>query len=478
MNLKEDMHSTLVRRLSRWIDNPNVLDKAVDILERWYGAEFMSDEEIRQMDNSEFYNDVLDLAFAASDTQEANIIRKALGYEPYTEKADKNTDAGAYKTKSNHYEAPEKKKSKKLGLSIGDVVALNPNSAWSPDPKKAAGLYAVVTAIKVDDTVSVEAENGTVYRLFDINQFAKIKEGLEPHTGPKWDADIKQRATFYVGQDKYDAHEILQLMAKEYQTTPEEISRITGLKESFHDDQIKAKVKAQAKANNRAALGNLAKGMVNKSPAAKAVANRMGVKTEKEDADYDEDYYYSEGNKVRLNPNVSESFEGDIATIKGVAGNHIMVEVAEGIIPVLRSDIKEAFEDDDWQAQVDAEMANDDPEEIASFEAMDKEHGLDFENADDEIVDNIVDAVARRTGISFEDVLDNYPYDEILDRFETFGQDTDATVDSLVDQIENYGEEETSNAYDVDSSEPLFPEDEDEFDPRGREDMPPPGYGA
>ena len=320
------------------------------------------------------------------------------------ERADKNTDAGSYKTKSNHYEAPEKKKSKKLDLSIGDVVALNPNSAWSPDPKKATGLYAVVTAIKTDDTVSVEAENGSVYKLFDINQFVKVK----------------------------------------------------GMKESFATDQVKTKVKTDAKKNNKAALGNLAKGLVNKSPAAKVVANRMGIKTEKEDSDYDEDYYYSEGNKVRLNPNVSESFEGDVGTIRSVVGKHIMVEVeGQGIAPILRTDIKEAVggNDENWNA-------------------FDEPAGDDSDAASDEIVDNIVTSIAARTGLDFETVLDNCSYEDVLDAFEASGQDTDAAVEFLVDQIQNTQEGPSEDW----ETEPMFDDDED-FDPRGREDMPPPGYG-
>jgi len=631
-----------------------------------------------------------------------------------TEKADKNTNAGNYQTKSNKYDPKEVKKSKLLDLSVGDVVVLNPQAAFSPIPgKSATGLYAVVTKIKSNDSVSVEAENGSVYNISNKNQFAKVKgmkEGLEPHTGPKWDADIKQRATFYVGQDKYDAHEILQLMAKEYQTTPEEISRITGLKEDFRSDQIKAKVKADAKARDRGALGNMAKGLVTKSPAIDYTAQRvLGVRSDA-DKERDEDYYYGEGNKVRLQPNVSESVKGDIGIIRSVVGKHIMVEIeGQGIIPVLRSDIKEAYagiddawfraypgfvtlvddigipespedeeaffaevqdrlpdiplrilkiyldrylhEDDDlpygredmpppgfqeafreasklpgfdtkarganwalvqkpngnlglflnmpqnqaialkkrvlqslgikdfkqvggkwckdevvknglkksmlpshWEFPMDVSLqlmeiltslpkkmggmgkeytqlnkelgqmapgtpggvadpdwsdmkedrrvreavgdskpidyndpdekayrkaslrawnngedmigitdedrvddenwnafdkpTGDDPEELASFDAWDKEHGLNAEDeVNDGIVDNIVDAVSRRSGVSYETILDNYPYEEILDTFEMFDQDTDATIDSLVDQIMNYGEEPAMNDY-------------------------------
>ncbi len=406
------------------------------------------------------------------------------------ERADKNTDAGNYQTKSNHYEAPEKKKSKKLDLSIGDVVALNPNSAWSPDPKKATGLYAVVTSIKTDDTVSVEAENGTVYKLFDINQFAKIKENLEPHTGPKWDADIKQRATFYVGQDKYDAHEILQLMAKEYQTTPEEISRITGLKESITTD----KVKADAKKSNKAALGNLAKGVIDKSPAAKAVANRAGVSTVPGGKDYDADYYYAEGDKVRIDPKFSESEKGDVGIVKAITEKFVMVEIeGQGVVPVLRTDIKEAFGDNDENWNAFDEPTGDDPDELAAFAAYDDPDEPDEfaayddneeDQVNDEIVDNIVDAVSREIGISYEEVLDTYSYDEILDAFETYDHDTDATVRFIASSItDDPAEMKSFEDWDNDhglnvgfEDDPMFPEDEE--DPRGREDMPPPGYGA
>jgi len=331
------------------------------------------------------------------------------------ERADKNTDAGNYQTKSNHYEAPEKKTSKKLDLSLGDVVVLNPRAAWSPDAKVSAGLYGVVTSIKSDDSVSVEAENGSVYKLLNKNQFAKVKGMKEAESKKvKIVASGKEDTpTWHLmasdGSSLSDMFFDTKDQAKAYADKKGYI-----IEESVEEDEIRNKTKMHAKQSNKNALGNLGKNLAAESPATDAAQQRI-LGTKKDDKDYDEDYYYSEGDRVRLNPKVSESVQGDLGIVRKVTEKHLMVEIeGQGIVPVLEEDIDDIYDEGEV------------PEEMA-----------DEGNIDDEIVDNIISSIILQTGMDANEVYDLITPEDILDAFEDSGQDTDATVSFLVDQLMN-----------------------------------------